>query len=298
MKRILFSFFALAAVLSCNKTESEPVHQAQSEPGLISFGVSELTATRAVVESTAATLSESGFNVAAVTGTATYFNELATKSGYSYYTANKYYYPQSSSVDFYACHPVERALDVTAGEVSIDYTQDSSEDLIVAVKKGVQSQTGDVQLVFDHVLSQLCFTAKGSDSNVDYVLKSIDVKAPNGGTYTFSDGEWTRGNLASVGFFDGELPVSSSEATPVDEVMTFLPGDIQLTVSWECLSDGQLVGEYTKSTLACGDPDAIKIDMGKRNTINLVLPNADASGISFTVQVNPWGDTSQDVVLD
>lgn len=284
-------------MISCNKNINPDMPKC-SEPGLISFGISELTATKAVNESTAATISASGFNVAAITGNATYFNELATKSGYSYMTANKYYYPQNSSVDFYACHPVNRNLSISGNVVSISYTQNNSEDLIVAKKTAVSSQNGDVQLVFDHVLAQLAFTAKGSDANVDYILKSISVKAPNGGTYKFADGKWTIGDIATVNYFNKNLTVSSSSATNVDEVMTFLPGDIQITVSWECRMDGQLIGQYTKSTLPCGDPDAIKIEMGKKNTINLVLPNQDASDILFSVQVNPWGSSTQDVVLN
>lgn len=44
--------------------------------------------------------------------------------------------------------------------------------------------------------------------------------------------------------------------------------------------------------------DAISIEPGKNNTINLLLPNADAVGISFNIQVNTWESTAQDVILN
>lgn len=44
--------------------------------------------------------------------------------------------------------------------------------------------------------------------------------------------------------------------------------------------------------------DAINIEPGKNNTINLLLPNADAVGISFNIQVNTWESTAQDVILN
>lgn len=297
MKRMLL-FLSVAAVLaSCDSNDRVSAVMPADEAGLIRFGVSDLPVTRAVNESTAETVAASGFNVAAIVGEAVYFNEKAVKSGNAYYTEGKYYYPQSAAIDFYACHPVEYAISVSDNKPSVVYEQDNVSDLIVASRTGIISHTGDVELVFDHVLSQLNFTAKGTDPAVDYILKSVSVKAPDGGVYSYVDGTWVRGTLADVEFFSGELQIMP-EGTAVADAMTFLPGDIQLSVSWECRADGQLVGSYSKSTPVCGDEDAIRIEPGKNNTINLLLPNADAVGISFNIQVNTWESTAQDVILN
>lgn len=299
MKKVFLSICAVAAMIACNKNDVTPMQPA-NESSVITFGVAELLATKAVSESTGATVQATGFNVAGITSDdVTYFNELASfVSGTSYKTATQYYYPTGKTLDFYACHPVNNEITITNAAASVSYTHSKYEDLIVAMAQNVSSQAGDVALTFDHILSQLIFTAKGSDTNADYVLKSITVKAPNGGTYTFADGKWSRGTLADEAYWATDLAVSTSTATTVNESMTFLPGEIQVTASWECYVDGQLVASYTKSTPAVGQANAIVLDKGKKNTVNLTLPNASAVGISFSVTVNPWGSTSQDVTLE
>ncbi|MBQ8482916.1 MAG: fimbrillin family protein [Bacteroidales bacterium] len=300
MKKIFICMMAVAAMVSCNKNNITPEQApAPAEKDLITFGVSDLGATKAVSESDVTTLESTGFNVAGIiSDQITYFNELASKSGSEYVTAKKYYYPTGKSMDFYACHPVSRTITVNNGVATLAYTQNNSEDLIVAKKENVTAQSGAVAMTFEHILSQLMFTATGTDPHVDYYLKSITVTAPNGGTYRYADNTWERGAGAAVAYYSGNLPVSTSAATSVNEVMTFLPGQVQITVSWECFIDGQLIETYTKSTPAIGQTGAIVLDMGKKNTINLSLPNADALNIAFSVSVTPWGATSQDVTLN
>ena len=297
MKKVLFSILAVAAVVACNKNDVTP-SQPAGEPGAIKFGVSGLVATKAVSESDANTVQASGFNVAGIVDeTTVYFNELASVDAVNsnYATATQYYYPTGKTLDFYAVHPVNRTIAVAAdGVVTVAYEQTNTEDLIVAKREAVAASAGDVALTFDHVLSQLVFTVKGADAKADYLLKSINVTAPNGGTYKFADGQWTRGEDAVEAYWATDLEVSTSEPTAVDESMTFLPGAVVIEATWETYVNDELIASYTKATAA----DAIELEMGKKNTINLTLPNADAQGITFTVTVNPWGTASQDVTLN
>ena len=297
MKKVLFSILAVAAVVACNKNEVTP-SQLIGEPGAIKFGVSGLVATKAVSESDANTVQASGFNVAGlVDETTVYFNELASFDAVNgnYATATQYYYPSGKTVNFYAVHPVNREITVAAdGAVTVTYVQTNTEDLIVAQRSDVAASDSDVALTFDHVLSQLVFTAQGADTKAEYLLKSINVTAPNGGTYKFADGEWTRGEDAVEAYWNTDLTVSTSEPTAVNESMTFLPGNIVIEVTWETYVNNELIASYTKSTVA----GAIQLEKGKKNTINLTLPNADAQGITFSVTVNPWGTASQDVTLN
>ncbi len=295
MKKVLFSIMTLAAFVACNKNNDiVPSHQ-PAEAGLITFGVSELVATKAVSESTGETVQATGFNVAGVTSDGVkYFNELATYSAGSYATAKKYYYPSGKTMDFYAVHPINEEITLNGAAASVEYTHSKYEDLIVAKKNAVTAQAGDVALTFDHILSQLVFTAKGSDASASYKLNSIVVNAPNGGVYTFADGKWSRGTLADENYWNTTIEVSTSEPTAIQESMTFLPGAIVVTANWDTYVDGEHIANYVKSTPV----DGIVLEQGKKNTINLTLPNASAQGISFSVTVNPWGAASQDVTLN
>lgn len=300
MKKILFSIMSLAAIAACNKNiDTVPSHQQDAEDGLITFGVSELIATRAVSESTGETVQAAGFKVAGMTSDGiTYFNELATFVGGSYATAKKYYYPSGKTMDFYAVHPTDEEIRLEGSAASVEYAHSKYKDLIVAKRNAVAPQIGDVALTFDHILSQLIFTAKGSDASVSYKLNSIVVSAPDGGVYTFADGLWNRGDLADEDYWKTTIDVSSAEPTVIDESMTFLPGAIKVTVDWDTYVDGEHIAHYVKSTPAVTSDDAICLEQGKKNTINLTLPNASAQGISFSVTVNPWGAASQDVTLN
>ncbi len=300
MKKIFFSIITLAAFTACNKNNDIiSSHHPVAEAGLITFGVSELVATKAVSESTGETVKATGFNVAGVTSDGVkYFNELATYSSGSYLTAKNYYYPSGKTMDFYAVHPINEDIILNGAEASVEYSQSKYEDLIVAKKTSVTAQAGDVELTFDHILSQLGFTAKGADAGVSYKLNSIVVNAPNGGIYTFEDGYWNRGELVDEEFWNTSIDVSTSEPTVIEETMTFLPGAIVVTVDWDTYVDGEHIANYVKSTPVATSSDAISLEQGKKNTINLILPNASAQGISFNVSVNSWGETSQDVTLN
>lgn len=299
MKRILLSILFVTAVISCNKNDNDIVSMPKDESGAIRFGVSELMATKVVSESTENTVVASGFNVAGVTSDdVTYFNELATLTGQFYETARKYYYPHGKSMDFYACHPVNREISVVAGVASVEYSHSKYEDLIAAKVVDVEPRERAVTFIFNHVLSQLIFTVKGSDAHCTYVLKSLTVKAPEGGIYHFAEDAWTRGNLMDQPYWTTDLAVPTASAFTIEDSMTFVPGQIQVTATWETYVDDQLIASYTKSTAAIGEANAISIEQGKKNTINLTLPNADAIEIPFSIAVNPWGAASQDVTLD
>lgn len=303
MKKIIISALTLLALVSCAKEQTPSPVNPGATP--IVFGSPAVLATKSVTESTVSTIQTDGFNVACVkSDNSVYFNSKAVwESANSYYnpaaTGNVYYYPNSGTVSFYACHPVSESISVTSGAATIAYTQSGSKDLVVAKKTGVSAQSSSVALTFDHALAKCIVTAKGDDPKVTYKLKSVSLNAPATGTYAFATSTWTPGTASAVSFYSDAsgMDISTSAATAVATPLTFVPGKLVLTASWECYIGTELVGSYTASTAAVTEANAVNLQQGKENTINLTLKNADAKTITFTVSLNAWGTSSQDITL-
>ena len=302
MKKFTFISFALVAMLcSCNKEivspVTGPVNGTETKNAIV-FGVdSELLESKAVTESTASQVQTNGFNVAGVTSeNVTLFGSSkatwdSAKSWYS--TATTYYYPATGTMSFYAVYPVSQAVTVTSGAATLAYSANENTDLIAAKATGVSASNNSVALTFDHILSQVDFTAKGADSKVTYKITSIKVTAPTSGTYAYSNGSWTKGATdAQTVYLSTSTDVSTSEATSVGVAQTFIPVELTVSASWECYSGGVKAAEYNNVTAK------FTPTKGKKCTVNLTLPNSDGKGITFTISVNPWGTESKDVVLN
>lgn len=292
-KFYLLAICAVTLLCSCNKETggATPTVADSNESKAITFGL-ETPIVKSVAENTVATVKDSGFNVAGVTSdNTTLFNALASwveeKEWFS--TAQTYYYPTGKTMSFYAAVP--SAVTVSSGAASIEYTNNVETDLIVASKTGVSASSNKVNLVFDHILSQVDFTAIGSDTQVTYKVTSIKVSAPATGTYTFSDGKWTKGTAADVTYLDTAADVSTEDATPLGEAQTFLPVELTVTAEWECYSAGALVSSYKKSA-------DFTPTQGNKCTVNLTLPNSAAQAINFVIDVNPWGTENKNITLE
>lgn len=295
MKKFYILATCVVAILcSCNKEIGEvksPVVVDSNESKAIVFGF-DTPIVKSVAENTVATVKTSGFNVAGVTSDNTaLFNCLATwveeKEWFS--TAQTYYYPTGKTMSFFAAVP--STVTVASGAASIAYTNNVDTDLIAASKTGVSASSNKVQLVFDHILSQVNFTAVGSDDQVTYKVKSIKVTAPASGTYTFADGKWAKGTDSDVTYLNTVTEVSTSSATSLGEAQTFLPVQLKVTVEWDCYSGSVLAASYSKSA-------NFTPTIGKKCTINLTLPNSSAQAIRFEIDVNPWGTENKDITLE
>lgn len=343
-KNILFFTVLAAAGLfaaSCNK-DIDRVAPKAPEAGIrlasnaIYFSAG--AASRSTVDADASSVQSHGFAVAAAAfdGTpayySTYFNRWASyNAGNSVYlTPDVYYYPNSGTLSFFAASMNGNATTMEAfdakneagklSDIAIaisgegaatlpwSFSANDERDLIAAKAEGIAAQSSAQALVFDHVTSQLAFTAVGTDANVSYKIKKIGVVSPNSGTYAYAGSSWTRGNelaanyaacaadaakYAETIFVGSDLACSTASAQAIDGSFSFIPGAVKVIIEWECWKDDVLVGSYSRENAATG----ISLQQGKKTTINLSLPNDKAKQIKFTISVNAWGTASQDITM-
>lgn len=297
-KNIFYTLMlGVMTLASCNKQIDGPTFKAQD--GEIFFGSKGLTVeTKAVTESTVSVLQSNGFNAAIALDTdgAVMFNKAVAYNGGVYTVPGEtYYYPVEGTVSAYAVYPKTETITLDAGVATIDYSQNANEDLVVAKVGGVAKQSSAINLNFAHALSQVSFKAKGSDTKANYVLKLIEVTAPNGGTYQYADGTWTNLGEATAytAYTNAGAAVSTSSFQSFGESMTFIPGEVSLRAVWDCKNkvDGTIVGQYDQTVQAT-------LVAGEHATLNLILPNSDAQEIKFMVSVGAWQNSDMEITVE
>ena len=302
----LILLLAAPALLLCACQKTRVAQQAENisrelTDGHIVFSASADAATRAVqgsmTESTAATVQSGGFKVAGVIGTDTYFNETASWDGTNswYATANTYYYPTTSAINFYAVHPASQAITVSSGAATLSYTSDGTTDLIAKKVTVEAGGSGSTALAFDHILSQVKIACHGSDALCTYTVTDIKLSSKTSGVYAYSSDSW--GSLGADTEWDLlDAATAASTATGVFSAMgstpTVVPGACTVEISWDTYQGGAKVASYTVES------DAFTPTKGKQCTVNCTLPNSAAEAITFTISVNAWGTESRDLTLD
>ena len=283
------------SLASCSKEESDKASQPGVSP--IVFGVEDNfpLVTKAVTEATASLVQTNGFKVAGITASgSTMFNADASyNSTKSYYeTSQKYYWPSTGTMSFYAVYPKSQAITVTSGAATVGYTSDGNTDLLAAKATGVAKPAtpSSQSLTFDHILSQFILNAKGDTDGLTYRVSSVSLSAPGTGTYTYSTDAWTRGANADKSCFSGTKDISGTTPSSVGESMTLVPGDVAVTIKYKVMDGGIELGDYTKT-------QTISLTKGKKCTVNATLPFDGAAPITFTVTVNAWGAESKDVTF-
>ena len=194
MKKIITSIAILTSivVISCSKEEIQNFN----EGSVIDF---RTTVTRAT-ETTSSNLSN--FYVTAITSSGSnYFTDLKfTGENTAYYKSEKdYFWPSDgSNIDFYAYAPSKTDLDVTS--LTIDKTTQAltsfipnesitnQKDFIVAKATGNKNDADDgVELIFDHVLSQIELRAYNSNTGYSIKVKGVRI----GKVFTTADFSFT-----------------------------------------------------------------------------------------------------------
>lgn len=287
----LVSVLATAVLSGCGRTLV--YEDAVPKKGEIRFGVKGvLIDTKSVSETSVSSLVGNGFNCAAVfddDNSVMYNTSVAQSDDYFRVPDKPYFFPAVGTMSFYAVYPKTQSIAMDGAVALTDYSQNAVSDLVVAKNENVGKQSDAVNLPFDHILSQVSVRCKGSDTSVDYVVKSIILTAPNGGTYDISNGEWiTRGGQTDYTYFNGNKTVSTIAKTSVGESMSFVPGEIGLRVVWSCDEKGastNVIAEYDEST-------SVVLVQGKRSTLNVTLPNSDAKEIVLNLSLNDWSDCS------
>lgn len=240
----------------------------------IRFGDAGLVVeTKAFTETTNTTLRTNGFNVAAIIDSdkSTMFNKAVTYSGGAFRVpGEKYYFPETGTMSFYAAYPKTQAITVKNGAATLSYSHNTSNDLIAAKATSIYEQSTDVMMAFDHILSQVSIKAQGKETSVDYKIKSVKITAANGGTYAYTEEKWTPNPTTQTYtvFSDPTgKAVSTSTMTDVGSAMSFIPGNIKLNVVWECYDKGTTKVIYSKDVTT-----DVTLPQGEHTTLKLSLP--------------------------
>lgn len=118
---------------------------------------------------------------------------------------DKWKYPLSGNVDFYAVHP--STATVSEGKLSLDFNN----DYIYAVKKNQARTADEVALTFNHALSKLTLViSKGATVSS---LQGLTVKItgmPKTATVSLSDSQYTPGEAQEIVLVDNSTETGES----------------------------------------------------------------------------------------
>lgn len=221
-KSLLFCGVAALAFASCTQNEVLDVNENRA----IGFESFVGKPTKAVNDLTKDELN--GFYVfgnytptPSGTETAVFSNEVVTKSGENWNTTTTAYWQPNSTYKFAAyadgtSYPKIDGATFTSSQISIPYTV-STNDLILATKEVTTgddvSSVGNVQLVFNHLLSKVKFTFTSGFTSPTYkmTISNLKFNAPKKGTYTT---EWT-----------GHSDPADYEFATISDIETGTPGE-------------------------------------------------------------------------
>ena len=306
----IFAALAVVALASCSKSATiEQSPMLDKSP--ISFQSYNAGTTRASQVGTS-DVQSNGFNVSA------YFNApdqapTGTTSGWFFKNNNvaystdrystAYFWPGSGTMDFYAVYP--KTVSISDTKTIANYSSDGKVDLLVANELAENCATHSssqslVAVAFNHALTYVSFSAKGSDAGYDYIISKITVTAKDNATYTFSTTDAQIGTWdvptedKSYKYFDG----TTTPVTVNNTALTPITGDEQIYIP-------QVAGAKVKIEYQIKHTDTKVLvkdytgDNGKTFTTtaawtsksqvryNLTLPMG-ANPIEFTATVNAW----------
>lgn len=327
MKKILFAAVAALAFVGCAQNEEIETLGDKAE---INFGTIVSKTTRAGVTDIDS-LKKSGFKVSAYNTGATEMSGVAANglgkafidnaantfdSGTNKWnmTGGPYYWPLTDYVQFFAYANVTGAtygLDAADKYPTIAYSieADASKqvDFVVAQlndqKKPVTN--APIALKFNHALTQVNFSAKGSNANLNYKITSVAIAGvAASGEYSFETNEWTPTAADVSGSYTyptvADAPVSGTTVTPLDQVNgalmlmpQTLPSDAKIKVSYKVYDANKVqIDEVTDAEVKLTGTDAW--GAGKKIRYTLTLSSEGAT-MSFAPEVGPW-NTEEDVV--
>lgn len=259
MKKYIFmAAVAMLAIVSCNKDEVKEVNTGRE----IDFH----TAVTRATETTVQNLDEI-YVTAYTTSENNYFTDLLFAENGGYFTSDvKYYWPSDgSSINFIAYAPSAAELGVGAGSATeLTINKDTQtltafspaanvtdqKDVVFAKATGskADANTG-VELVFDHVLSQVEF--KAYSNNDGYVFKVKGVKLANvagTGDCELADKTWSTAGYDKVTYevvYDTPLTLTT---TPVSVMKSENDNAMlvpQTFVAWDNSTDPNNAAEGT-----------------------------------------------------
>lgn len=318
----------LAAVLGslvlagCSKSETIGTEFGQKA---ISFENYMHKATRAS-EITTSNVSSSTFTIQAYhvgsTAEGFYTNQTLSFTSTAWNTASTYYWPYdcvtegdntaSKSLSFFAYNDgnYDKGTYPTA-KPTLTYTvagsASSQKDVLAAYAEGRIWKTSDenskVPLDFKHILSEICFTVIGSDTEFKYEITKLTIGDNGSGAgQLYPTGTYTYGQAAGVlSNLSGDKAIYSYTGSPVitldagttsaqeltTDVLMLVPQDAtsaKITVTYKVKdSNDNVLFDGTKTTGNLAETWA----NGKKYTYALTLPSG-AHAIQYNVSVTGW----------
>ncbi len=276
-KSIKFMFLAVLAaglLLSC---EVLPEPMKFGDNG-IRFSVRDVSTKTAEV--TTATLTSSGFNVSATSGTAGSEVEIFTNAAFSQnggVFSGGQFWPvdePSGGVHFYASNA---GLAYHASGATVSAL--NSTDVVCAYLPDPDFGEEN-ELTFSHIFARLDTVKVVAESGYSISNVSIRVTPKTGGTYDLRAGA---GHADGTGW---SSPVTGSETAVATSVgsnvpdLYMVPGTYTMKVSWTATKGGS-VENFTDETVD------FALEAGKRSEVTFTL-GGNATDMKFSIAVTPW----------
>lgn len=315
MKKVMFAAMAALAITSCSQNEEMDAPGKNDE---IRFGTIVKTSTKAtpVTTDNIQQFTVSGFktadDMAGDTQLATGFMDdvLVKKSG-NVWTSGTFYWPISGKVQFFGTEPAQTLNLEAAGYPKFDYVVGAiadQKDLIAAYAANKSKSSGQVQLAFQHLLTQVNFSIKGDTEDFTYTVTKLEiVDAKDKGTFTFSEGPTVVGAWSAVAVsgtpagyvYAGSATVAPTTASPDEVTSLEAQGNALFMLMPQDVSTVKVKITYTAAPTAKpseytfdGDKEITlkgTWEMGKNIRYTLTL-SSDASPVEFgNPSVGDWG---------
>lgn len=313
MKKILLVALAAAAMVSCS--QNEEIENA-AQKAKIEFGTVVNNTTRAAI-TRIGELQKTGFTVyayntgsnlagstGATLGTAFMPATLVTYKDNKWSFTDEYYWPLTDNIQFFAYATDEAATNYSASETvkypSLNYAvaklAADQKDFVVAHAANKTKTTDDVTLTFNHALTQVNFSAIGSDGYT-YKITSVGLEGVFGsGTYTF-DGSWaTSGVTTDYTYPIAEGGADISGATlkdlyQTDGALMLIPqamtADSKIVISYEVYKNSVKVDQVNNAKISLNT--TATWEAGKKVRYTLTLTAAGAT-VNFAPEVGPWNE--------
>lgn len=318
MKKILLAAVAALAIVGC--AQNEEINNL-GDKAEINFGTIVSKTTRAGVTDINS-LKSSGFIVYAyntgaedagtgklnkvlMSGVNVIFENGAWKND------GTYYWPFTDKVQFFAYAADAAATNYAVAEnatyPTVDYTvaatSEAQKDFVVAKLTNQTKKSDAIKLAFTHALTQVNFSAKGSNANLKYTITSIQIGGVYGaGTYSFDTETWTTTGTADGNYVyptATDAAVSGTTATNLDQVngaLMLMPQTMtsaaKIKVSYKVFDGNDVqIDEVTDAQISLNETAAW--GSGKKVRYTLTLSSEGAT-MSFEPEVGTWKSDSDD----
>lgn len=313
MKKILLAAVAALAIVGC--TQNEEIENVGNKAE-INFGTIVSKTTRAAV-TTIDSLQKSGFTVYAYNTGETKMNGVVAKGlgtpfmdgAVATYTTKwelaggPYYWPFNGYVQFFAyATDASATYKLNDSDIypTITYTinNDASKqkDFVVAQLYNQEKTESAVQLPFLHALTQVNFSAKGSNVDLKYTISSISIEGvANTGIYSFANSTWNATGTAGTYVYPTakDAPVSGTTIATLDQpkgALMLMPqtmtADSKIKISYNVYNaDDVQIDAVTDAEISLNNKAAWEAGKKVRYTLTL---SSEGATISFAPEVGPW----------